>query len=256
MKSLLQSLESVERVLRSAHSIFIFSDYDGTLTPITDKPDRAVLSEKKKTLLRSLSENPRYKLAIVSARPSEDVQNLLRMKSVFYIGNHGLEIIGPSLHMMHPKVEAFIPLIDLVRKGLQKELDSIPGVEIEDKRLTLTVHYRSVAREKTAEIRRILRERMQKFDLIVSQGKKAYDIKPNIKWNKGDASRWLLEAVDRDALPIYMGDDASDEDAFGSLENGITILVSKTRRQSRAKYFLRSTTEVEKFLSHLLRLST
>jgi trehalose 6-phosphate phosphatase len=86
-------------------------------------------------------------------------------------------------------------------------------------------------------------------------GKKVYELLPDIDWNKGKAVLWLLETLELErgsALPIFIGDDRTDEDAFSALEKrGVGILVSEQRQATAASYWLNNPEEVERFLREL-----
>ena len=86
-------------------------------------------------------------------------------------------------------------------------------------------------------------------------GKKVYELLPDIDWNKGKAMLWLLETLGlegENALPIYIGDDRTDEDAFSALEQrGIGILVSDQSPPTAARYSLKNPAEVEEFMAAL-----
>jgi trehalose 6-phosphate phosphatase len=142
---------------------------------------------------------------------------------------------------------------------LRSELDNIDGVIIEDKGLTASVHYRIVAPEKLGELKRIFTEITKPYvmagQIKIGRGKKVLEIRPNIDWDKGKAVLWIIDALNPggEVLPIYIGDDKTDEDAFRALGGkGITILVSNTPRKSNAEYFLRDVNEVKLFLEKLI----
>ena len=87
-------------------------------------------------------------------------------------------------------------------------------------------------------------------------GKKVYELLPDIDWNKGRAVLWLLEALELErgeAFPIFIGDDRTDEDAFSALkERGAGILVSEQPQVTAANYWLRNPEDVERFLQELI----
>ncbi|MEM2915155.1 MAG: trehalose-phosphatase, partial [Candidatus Bathyarchaeia archaeon] len=154
MRYLFHYLENVERQIKDAGKMFILADYDGTLTPIVDKPDLAVLPEAMRRILQSIVEHSRYKLAIISGRDVETVKKLVNVCGAFYVGNHGFEIVGPNLHLVHPEAEKIRPVMTAVREELRMEIGHVEGLIIEDKRLTLSVHFRLAPKKYVASIKR------------------------------------------------------------------------------------------------------
>ena len=255
MRYLFHHWKKIEQQIKNAGKVLILSDYDGTLTPIVDKPDLAILSEEMKRLLQSMVKHPRYRLAIISGRAAEDVKRLVSVDGAFYVGNHGLEIMGPNLKSVYPEAERISPVIMLIREELHREIGQIEGLILEDKRLTLSVHIRLVHKEDVAAIKGAMKTITRKHgDVRVTGGKKVLEIRPKIPWDKGRASLWILKSVGGKALPLYLGDDKTDDDAFRSLKEGITILVSERKRLSKAKYFVRDTLEVQRLFNGLLKI--
>lgn len=256
MKYLFHYWKNLEGHIKNSGKAVILSDYDGTLTPIVDKPDLAILSNEMKRLLRSIVEHPRYRLAIISGRAVEEVKRIVSVDGAFYVGNHGFEITGPNLRLIHPEAESISPVMRLIREELHREIGRIEGLIVEDKRLTLSVHFRLVQKKDVAAIKRAVNMIIGKHDgVAVMSGKKVFEIRPKIPWDKGRASLWVLKSIGGGALPLYLGDDTTDEDAFRSLKRGITILVSERRRSSKAKYFVRGTFEVQQLFNELLKIT-
>lgn len=232
-------------------------DYDGTLTPIAKRPEEATLSADMRRYLLQLSEH--YPMAIISGRALKDIKELVGIGKIYYAGNHGLEIDGPSLRLMRPEAKKAVPTIGEICDDLRVKLGHIEGVVVEDKSLTASIHYRLVAPGKLVELRRIFAEatrpHLRAGKIKIARGKKVLEIKPNINWDKGKAALWIIGAIKpkEGALPIYLGDDKTDEDAFRALrDKGVTILVSKKPRKSSAEYFLRDADEIKTFLRKLI----
>ena len=121
------------------------------------------------------------------------------------------------------------------------------------------MHYRLTAPEHVPEVERVVDTVLQEFPTLHKRhGKKVFEIRPKIDWDKGKAVLWLLEALHLDGpevLPIYVGDDVTDEDAFAALKQlGIGVLVTDVPRPSAAAYSLRDTEEVRQFLQLLTAL--
>jgi len=248
--------------LRTGRDIFekketvFFLDYDGTLTPIVDRPQDAVVSEDMKRTVERLAE--KCKVFIVSGRFREDVQNLLGVKGLLYAGSHGFDIQGGGFSMVHPKAEEVIPVVEGAIKRLSASLGDIEGLIIEKKKFSVAVHYRMADEKKY--LRRI-REEVEAVEkdngsLRLMRGKKVFELLPNIEWDKGRAIRWILEAIGmgwKDANMIYIGDDVTDEFAFRMLRTrGSSILVSKDERPSAADFRLNDPGEVKELFERFI----
>jgi trehalose-phosphatase len=241
--------------------VVVFLDYDGTLTPIADTPAKAILAQEIKELLRAISKTAGCKLAIISGRALSDIKNIVGLKEIIYAGNHGLEIEGPKI-----KFESQIsPRLKTVIRNIYEEainkLQKIKGVLIEDKGLTISIHYRLVDKRDMELFKKIFSEITDPFvvrsKIKVNSGKKVYEIRPPVEWNKGKVVLWLLArqqfmAGEQTVFAVYIGDDVTDEDAFKALKNkGLTIFVGEPKI-SMADYYLRDTEEVKVFLHSLL----
>src|SRR5262249_49347824 len=138
-------------------------------------------------------------------------------------------------------------------EDLAKRLEAIPGVYVEDKGLTASVHYRVVPPERQEEVRRLVHGAMASASppLQLSAGDRVFDIRPRTYWSKGDAVKWTREHVPlTGALVIYIGDDATDEEAFAALPADITIRVG-TAPETLAQYHLEDVAQVRAFLTWL-----
>jgi len=245
------ALEHVEEIADSRdRSLAIFLDYDGTLTPIVSRPDQAVLADSTRAILRRLT--AKVPVAVLSGRELGDVRMRVGIDGVFYAGSHGFDIAGPR-GLQRQEAQEFLPALDAAEKELREKLTGIAGALVERKRFSIAAHYRNVSESDFSKMERAMSEvaaehrKLRKID-----GKKVYELLPNIDWDKGKAALWLLERLGlerQNARPIYIGDDRTDEDAFRALEQrGVGILVSEEPRPTAAGYSLRDPTEVERFL--------
>lgn len=241
----------------------LFFDYDGTLTPIVETPAKAVIPKETKELLKKLSENHNCKLAIISARSLNDVKNIAGIKDIIYVGNHGLEIEGPKIRFKSPVSSGLKRILIHINNELSGKLSKIRGVFIEDKGLALSIHYRLVDRRDISLVKNIFTETTQPYILQnkirISYGKKVYEIRPPVEWDKGKVVLWLLarqqfaKGIDK-VFPVYIGDDVTDEDAFKAVQNkGLTVFVGKPKK-SYAQYYLKNTSEVMQLLRQLMEL--
>ncbi|KUO41121.1 MAG: hypothetical protein AVW05_02945 [Hadesarchaea archaeon DG-33] len=257
MEYLFNRWEEVERALASGALLLL--DYDGTLTPIVERPELAILSPDMKELLKRVSQH--YTLGIISGRSIADVKRLVGLEGIYYAGNHGFKIIGPGVELVKPEAERARPNLVKLCEELRKKLDNIKGAIVEDKGLTASVHYRLVAEEEFEYLKKIFEKvvgpHIDSGVVKITHGKKVFEIRPNVEWDKGKAVRWICGVVDpkRELKPIYVGDDQTDEDAFSALkEKGVTILVSEEPIESNAKYFVKNVDEVKTFFEKLINM--
>ncbi|MBN1622104.1 MAG: trehalose-phosphatase [Endomicrobiales bacterium] len=260
MKPLFKNYKTLKATLDKAQKILLLLDYDGTLTPIVAHPDLAVLHPSMKAVLKKIAKKDKIILGIVSGRSLKDVYNKLKLtsKGIFYAGNHGLEMKTGSKIVVSPMVRPHLKTIRKLEKLASKLTKNIPGAWVEDKNLTLSVHYRQ-CKEKDAKIleksfNKLIKPWLKKIRLTT--GKMVWEIRPPVKWNKGEAVKWLIEQYSNryTPLPIYIGDDRTDEDAFEALPDwGVGIYVGQNNK-SAAKYKLKSVPEVKKFLQLLSKI--
>lgn len=233
----------------------LFFDYDGTLTPIVARPDLAILDPKMKALLERLSQ--KLPVAILSGRGLEDVKKLVGLPQLIYAGSHGMEIAGPHLHKIAEGAEQLRPILEEAKTFLQAQLANYSGVLVEDKKFSLAIHYRLAQESDLAAIEKVVDSSARQFkELKKTTGKKVLELRANISWDKGKALLYLIKVLKLDwqkYLPLYLGDDETDEDAFAVLQTrGVGILVSEVKQTTRAKYYLKDVQAVKKFLETLL----
>lgn len=259
MDYLFGSWEHVKARLRGKY-LFIFLDFDGTLAPIAATPGKAVLSQENRALLKRISEGPASKLAIISGRSLKDIKKKVGLKNVIYSGNHGLEIEGPKIKFRSSILPRYLRIIEEIKSELERRISSLKGVFVEDKGLSISLHYRMADRKQISLIKSIFHEAvifyLIKDKIRIKAGKMVLDVRPPVEWDKGKIVLWLLArqalaAEEADILPVYIGDDYTDEDAFRALKNkGLTVFVGKPK-ESYARYYLRDTKEVTDFLRRL-----
>ncbi|KAM0871255.1 hypothetical protein ACQ4PT_039499 [Festuca glaucescens] len=258
----------------SGKQIVMFLDYDGTLSPIVEDPDSAVMTDEMREAVRGVADH--FPTAIVSGRGRDKVFNFVRLAELYYAGSHGMDIQGPTAdsnhHLNTPSkgeearsvlcqpASEFLPMIGEVHDLLVAKMASIPGAMVENNKFCLSVHFRCVDEKKwgtlAEQVRSVLREYPR---LRLTQGRKVLEIRPVIKWDKGRALEFLLGALgfaDRaDVFPIYIGDDRTDEDAFKVLRSrgqGAGILVTRFPKDTLASFSLRDPAEVKDFLRKLV----
>src|SRR6266478_238814 len=225
------ALEHVQEIAGGSGRAAVFLDYDGTLTPIVSQPEDAWLSDSMRQTLRELAARAPV-VAILSGRDLDDVRRRVNIDSIVYAGSHGFDIAGPR-GLRRQMATEFLPNLDITEKELHKALDGIPSARVERAFDAVAVRH--------PELRRI-------------DGKKVYELLPEIAWDKGKAALWLLETLGLESRSggirsIYIGDDRTDEDAFCALQqSGIGILVSEQSQPTAASYSLKNPAEVERFL--------
>jgi trehalose 6-phosphate phosphatase len=249
-------------VLRAARdaagSMLLGLDFDGTLAPIVPRPEGAGLLPAARTALTLLRARNDTHIALVSGRALGDLRQRVDLDNVYYAGNHGLEIDGPSVHRIHAEAGAADDQLAQFARALEHELSGIDGVIVEDKGLTLSVHFRMVNEESTSDrVRTAVHACARAYTGVrLTDGKKVVEIRPDVDWHKGRAFRFLRDSIEARfgrGPAIFIGDDRTDEDAFRELgEMDCSIVVGDPpQHESIAHACLRSPDEVAAFL-HLL----
>ena len=238
--------------------IAVFLDYDGTLTPIVDDPDKAVMSDEMREVLAKIAEH--LPVAIISGRDRPDVQNLVGIKNLYYAGSHGFDISGPDKKEINPdNVEDFLSDLDQADKEIKAKIEGIEGAWVERKKFSIAVHYRKVEEKKAEQVKKAVEEVARAHQkLRQSGGKKIFELQPEMDWHKGKALMWLLDKLDldkHDVVPIYIGDDVTDEDAFRTLTSkGIGVVVMDPPRDTSADFRLKDPDEVRIFLNKIIKI--
>ncbi len=264
MKHLLEDPDALEKI-STADQLSLFLDYDGTLTPIAGTPQQALMPQETRDILQTLSKISRFHLAIISGRAMKDLQKLVGIDGIIYVGNHGFEIQGPGIvfeGLIPPKLEE---LFERLKYEINRKLAAFAGAFIEDKGLTFSVHYRLANQSRAMVLEHILshivKPHLTKKEIRVGSGKRVFEIRPPVEWDKGKAVTWILTkqqfAVGQQRiLPICIGDDATDEDVFLAMKDrGMAVYVGNPRA-SHAQYYLNSTGEVIEFLKRIQEIRT
>jgi alpha,alpha-trehalase len=241
-------------------TLVVFLDYDGTLTPIVEDYNEATLSDDMRVTVAELARH--YTVGIISGRDRKNLRNLVRLNSVFCAGSHGFDIAGPEgwRETLQQGTE-FLPELDRAESELRKRLAAIEGHSVERKRFAIAIHYRRAQAEDVQRIEEVVDQVLADHPrLRKGHGKKVFQVQPRIDWDKGHAVLWLLERLGFDPpefLPLYIGDDVTDEDAFRALHDrglGIVVRDSETR-STAAHYALEGPEDVQRFLGWLIDLA-
>lgn len=227
-------------------------DFDGTLAPIVDDPDAATASARTESAVATLAAAPAVTTAIVSGRALPDVRDRIDGPEI-YAGNHGLELERDGTVAVHPIARKRATRITTVCGILESALAPIPNYRIENKRLTGTVHCRTVPPAARPIVRQRTHAVVDRFGdgLEVSPGKRILEIEPSIPWGKGNAVAMIAADLPPDVVSVYVGDDVTDESAFRVVEpDGIGVRVGGND-SSAASCRLDSPDEVAAFLEWL-----
>jgi trehalose 6-phosphate phosphatase len=231
--------------------VLLIADFDGTLTPIVARPEQATLAPEVRGLLVELGSNPHCVIAVLSGRAVDDVEARVNVPGLIYAGNHGLEMRSPHLHFVEPIAAASAPALRELTDNLQAALARVPGVLVENKHLTASVHVRLVPEDLRAEVREIVEYWTHSTPFHLTTGHAVIELRPPVTWNKGTAALWIRDHCAADADPILvLGDDLTDEDAFVALPDAITVKVGDNTATA-AQYSLASPDEVACVLSWL-----
>ncbi|KAL9163524.1 hypothetical protein ABFS82_06G046200 [Erythranthe guttata] len=272
------ALASFEQIANNAKGkkIALFLDYDGTLSPIVDNPDLAFMSNAMRAAVSNVAQY--FPTAIISGRSRDKVYEFVGLSDLYYAGSHGMDIMGPvrtssseyrncirstdkqgkEVNLFQPASE-FLPMIEEVLESLIEITKDIPGAKVENNKFCVSVHYRNVDEKSWASVGQAVEEILKEYPrLRLTHGRKVLEVRPILDWHKGKAVEFLLESLGlmdcEDVLPIYVGDDRTDEDAFKVLREGnrgFGIIVSSAPKESNAFYSLRDPSEVMEFLKTL-----
>ncbi len=227
-------------------NIFLFLDYDGTLTPIVDSPDKAIMSEDMRSLIIRLQEI--MPVAIISGRSLDNLMNLVNIDKMIYAGNHGAEIWDGNKLVVGQHLSDSKQVLGKIIKELKEALSSAQGIIVEDKGITASIHYRMADPGDICKLFDIFWTITDNYKGLfrITSGKKVFEIRPQGIWNKGDAVKWIWKNLGEKKIPVYIGDDTTDEDAFKVIKRtGIGIGIGKSLD---ADYYLKTQKEVKKFL--------
>ncbi|OQU78907.1 hypothetical protein SORBI_3008G070200, partial [Sorghum bicolor] len=258
------ALEAFEEIIGLANNneIAVFLDYDGTLSPIVNDPEKAYMSSEMRQVLKAIAEN--FKTSIVSGRAREKVFEFVQIDTINYAGSHGTDIKMASTtwgeiteeHDSYQPAKKFATVMNQVYNSLVRETGHINGAKVENNTYCVSVHYRNVAKEDQLRVLHVVQEVLKNLNsgLDLTYGHMVYEIRPPLAFNKGNAVAYILDKLGLD-FSIYIGDDLTDEDAFKVIRDrkkGIRILVSNTSRETSAFYSLKDPPQVMEFLKLLL----
>jgi len=245
---LFEQWESIARKIRGKNRIVIFLDFDGTLVRIAPMPDSVSLQSETREVIRRLGQNRKVELVIISGRRRADLQKFIGIRQIKYMGLYGWENKNNKKLPYAERVVLAQTLVDLLA-----ELPAYPGAWIEPKLNSFSVHLKGLKEEAQRGVRQAVKKHVDLLPetLQAMNNLRDVEVAPVSIGNKGVAVRNILsQTAMRGALPIYFGDDLSDEPAFAAAGKGVSVLVGK-RRATQARFFLRGPAEVTAALSKM-----
>ncbi|WP_435180323.1 trehalose-phosphatase [Halorussus sp. AFM4] len=226
-----EHLYAVVEGLVDHDGLLVALDFDGTLAAIEDRPDEATIPDATREAVAALADEPDVEVAVVSGRELADVRDRVDVPEASYAGNHGLEIHADE-YTVHPTASDAEDDIAAIADELTDRLADVEGVIVENKGVTATVHHRLVADDEVARVVEAVEELVgERDDVHLTTGKDVLELRPAVEWDKGEALRELYDVLVPDGerwFPVYVGDDTTDEAAFGVLgdrERGFGIKV-------------------------------
>jgi len=245
------------------HPLHLYSDFDGTLVPLQADPAACHLTPSQASTLTALAGVPGLHITIVSGRRLIDLQSRVGIAGLGYVGNHGLEIATPSHNFVHPGALALVTRLARWQSTLQGKLERFVGAWIENKRLSLSIHYRNLAECRRQDFLAVIESYRSAItedgQLLISDAKQVVEIRPNLAWTKGSAIQVVDDYINdgyintdrKRAKRVYFGDDISDEDAFAQWQQDLTVLVGEANRQTHANHRLGDYRQTHRLLDAL-----
>jgi len=219
-------LSQVRADLVDAGGLLLCLDFDGTLAPIVENPDEATMTSGSSAFLSDLAADGAVTVAVVSGRGLQDLQSRVDVEGIHYAGNHGLEWSDGNGRHVASDAQATQPDLAMTVERLRETIGDVPGCRIEDKRLTATVHLRQIPDDHREAVVETVSDSVDSADgLRLSHGKEILEIRPDVPAGKDRAVDRLRECHP-DRLPIFVGDDVTDEAGFlAVVDDGFGILV-------------------------------
>ncbi|MCC6803730.1 MAG: trehalose-phosphatase [Anaerolineae bacterium] len=197
---------------RAGERVGLVTDVDGTISPIAPTPDAAQVTPRSRDLLRRLAGQIAL-VAAVSGRAADDLSARVGIPEMVYVGNHGLERMSGGIAEALPEAVAARPALERVIAALQPRL--LPGMILEDKRVTLSLHYRQAADPAAVEaaFAPLIAQLCRDAGLRCFSGKLIFEVRPAVEVDKGTAFARLI-ADHALAAAVFLGDDVTDADAL------------------------------------------
>jgi trehalose 6-phosphate phosphatase len=236
--------------METARFFALLLDFDGTLVALKRRPADVRLSLRARELLASLGLRRNLYVAIISGRDLPSLRRIVGVAGVHYFGSHGAQRNGRLTILSQRAGEALLR----ARRAARDRLAGLPAIWLEDKGLSVAIHYRGATEKTIRDASRILRRILTPFreSLYVMDGVKVWEILPRELPGKGATARSLVDRLPQKSLSVYIGDDDTDETAFAALPHDVTVRVGRNRRTA-ANFYLNGPGEVLRFLSRFER---
>jgi trehalose 6-phosphate phosphatase len=248
--------EGFFRSVASARKSALILDFDGTLAPFEIDPSRVRPWPGIPELLQQIQDSRRTRLAVVTGRPAQEVRELLPLRVPVDIwGTYGAERLHPDGKLDRDELDSRDSQALIDARALLQSMQLEHGIRIENKWNAVVLHWRGISRRLSQAASEYAEELLFPFaaksELQVFPFDGGMELRSG--HNKGDAVRMLLEELPDDAPVAYLGDDASDEDAFQALsDRGLCVLVRPRWRPSGAHLWLRAPARLTRFLTDWL----
>lgn len=243
---LLDDWPAIAGRVHAARSLTLFLDFDGTLAPTVNTPGEAEIDRAARAALRALAAKPSTRVCVISGRRRADVVALVGIPGVTYMGVHGADTRTPRVS------EPAARIVRDARDELARRLNGAQGIAIEDKAIAFAVHYRNAGQRETNDARQLLENitAARQGALRILRGDCVWEVLPRQIGGKGEAARRLWRSQSPTSLPVYVGNDGTDEGAYRALAEGLTAKVGAAR-STHAHYLLKDTREVARFIERL-----
>ena len=255
-------LAAATRARLEGTPLVIMLDVDGTLAPIVAVFDQATVPPETRRAVAAVAQRPSVHVALVTGRSVEVARHMVGVGNLWVIGNHGFEIQGPTGEdFADPSVERYREVISSAVMRLRPRVHAMQGVIIEDKAITLSVHWRLAKPADVPRLREAVDDVANGLGLRVTEGKRIFEIKPPARIDKGTAVLALAERLTsgrNDAAIVFAGDDVTDEDAIRALRThyprAVTIrVIGEENPPTDAEFSLQGTEGMRAFLEELAR---
>src|SRR5690606_22949328 len=248
-----------ERLARAP--LMLFLDVDGTLAPISARPEEAAVPAETKRVVAALAVMAGTQVVLVSGRSAAEARRMVSATHVWAVGNHGSEAIGPNgEEVVDERVQPYEASLARVARRLEALLKAVPGVIVEDKRWSLSVHYRLADPAVVPQVQATVAHVAAEHGLRLHDGKMVYEVRTPVEVDKGTAVLALArQLAGDDTLLAFIGGDGTDEDAFRALRasdpGALTVRVTHGQDvPTEAQYTLNDTGDVLDFLREVMRL--
>lgn len=203
----------------------VFLDFDGTLAAIVDHPEDAWATEHVLEVVAQLTLV--VPVAIISGRDTGDLARRMKVPGVTLAGSHGFDVLHPDGRRERFGGPDLVEVLDAVEARLHDGTSNDPGVVIERKQFAIAVHTRNAADGHARMAAQVLAHQIadETPALRAVDGKQIVELRPAQDWHKGRAVRHLLDDLDGGHVPVVVGDDTTDEDAFEVANEGRGVSV-------------------------------